>query len=81
MNETVLLIIIFYFAPAFNAVSRGHRNAGAIVALNLLLGWTLLGWTGCPRLVVHRQHEAPSRPLSGRSRRRSFVGRQGAGNQ
>jgi len=33
-----------YCLPAAFAVLRRHHNAGAIAALNLLLGWTLLGW-------------------------------------
>jgi hypothetical protein len=31
-----------YFLPTF--VSTRKRNAGAIFALNLFLGWTVLGW-------------------------------------
>jgi len=34
--------LFFYFLPSI--VGRKKRNAGAIVALNLLLGWTILGW-------------------------------------
>lgn len=33
-----------YFLPSIIAGSRGHMSAAAIVALNLLLGWTALGW-------------------------------------
>jgi hypothetical protein len=36
--------IAFYFAPAWVAQSRGHRNRMAILVLNLLLGWSVLGW-------------------------------------
>ena len=39
-----LVFCIFYFVPAINAKSRHHKNTAAIVALNLLLGWTLIGW-------------------------------------
>lgn len=44
--EWFLLILAagIYLIPACNAVGRHHNNAGAIFALNLLLGWTLLGW-------------------------------------
>jgi hypothetical protein len=28
------------------AEERRHRNLAAIVVLNLLLGWTFLGWVG-----------------------------------
>ena len=38
------LILALYFAPAIEAHRRKHRNRGAIRVLNLLLGWTVLGW-------------------------------------
>lgn len=40
----LLLLIVFYFLPSLVANKRRHANAGAIFALNLLLGWTFLGW-------------------------------------
>lgn len=36
--------ILLYVLPGVIAVRRRHPNATAIVALNLLLGWTFLGW-------------------------------------
>ena len=38
------LLILAYFLPAFIAFRRKHHNRFAILALNLLLGWTFLGW-------------------------------------
>jgi hypothetical protein len=37
-----------YFLPTAVAFEkkRNHHNKGAIFALNLLLGWTLIGWVG-----------------------------------
>ena len=35
---------LLYFIPAIVAESRKHRNSSAILILNLLLGWTFLGW-------------------------------------
>lgn len=40
----VILGIVFYFLPTIIARSRAKRNLGAIFALNLLLGWCLIGW-------------------------------------
>jgi uncharacterized membrane protein YqaE (UPF0057 family) len=37
-------ILIVYFLPLVVASSRRHKNKSAITVLNLLLGWTLLGW-------------------------------------
>lgn len=46
MEMFVLLVIIavVYFAPTIIAVRCDHKNHGAIAVLNLLLGWTFLGW-------------------------------------
>lgn len=42
----LLIFIPFYFIPTFIAFSRKKGNTGAIFALNLLLGWSLIGWAG-----------------------------------
>lgn len=47
MNENDALLIVAigaYFIPLLVAIARGHANRLAIGVLNLLLGWTLLGW-------------------------------------
>lgn len=36
----------FYFVPSLLAWTRKHRSLPAIIALNILLGWTGLGWIG-----------------------------------
>jgi hypothetical protein len=42
---TVLAVgLFFYFLPAFIAWQRNHHALLAIFILNLLLGWTFLGW-------------------------------------
>ena len=40
----VVLIFGFYFLPTLIAFLRQHKNKLAIFLLNLLLGWTVLGW-------------------------------------
>jgi len=44
--ELLLVILIFalYFLPTLIAFLRQHKNKLAIFLLNLLLGWTVLGW-------------------------------------
>jgi hypothetical protein len=50
MVGAILLLIFLavglalYFLPALIAGSRHHPNATAIFVLNLLLGWTFIGW-------------------------------------
>ena len=46
----ITLLTLFYLFPTAVAVYRGRANTGAIFALNLFLGWSLI-WLGtCPRL-------------------------------
>jgi len=33
-----------YLLPAELAYARRHRNKGAVLALNVLGGWTVVGW-------------------------------------
>ncbi len=42
--EFALVPLLLYFLPWIIALIRGHHNAGAIFLLNLLLGWTFIGW-------------------------------------
>jgi len=38
------LVLVIYFLPTIVAGWHRHHNSSAICALNLLLGWTFLGW-------------------------------------
>lgn len=38
------ITIVLYFVPTFIALFTDHRKAKQIFALNLLLGWTIIGW-------------------------------------
>ena len=40
----IIIGLLFYFIPGIVASVRKHRNRMAIGILNLLLGWTLIGW-------------------------------------
>ncbi len=35
---------VFYFLPSIIALARSKRNLLSIFLLNLLLGWTFIGW-------------------------------------
>ena len=39
-----ILLVIGYLLPSFVAIARGHQSWWEIVAFNLLLSWTVLGW-------------------------------------
>jgi hypothetical protein len=40
----VIIGIAFYFLPTIVAVARHYRSTGSVVVVNLLLGWTVIGW-------------------------------------
>jgi len=40
----LIFILVVYFIPAIVAWSRSKINTPAIFTLNLLFGWTLIGW-------------------------------------
>jgi ABC-type transport system involved in cytochrome c biogenesis permease component len=71
----LIIVAVPYFAPSIVAFVRHHHNQWAIFALNLLLGWTGLGWIGAlvwsltrptpqPSVVhvYHDQTEPPAEP-------------------
>ena len=39
-----VLILPAYFLPGLIALVRGHANKVAILILNAVVGWTVLGW-------------------------------------
>lgn len=73
MNDTAsglffIIVLVFgvflYFLPAVVAAYRQKRNAGAIAVLNLLLGWTVLGWIIALVWAVTEDAPAPKPEIS-----------------
>lgn len=47
---TVILLVLIaaiYLLPTLMAFARDHPRRGAITLVNILFGWTLLGWLVC----------------------------------
>lgn len=44
MDGFAILLLLLYFLPSLIAGLRSHNNLNSVFALNLLLGWTVLGW-------------------------------------
>jgi len=40
----MVLLWVLYFIPSVVAFLRGHRSKVAILTLNILLGWSGVGW-------------------------------------
>lgn len=40
----IALAVSVYFAPSIVAGCRNHHQGGAILVINVFLGWTFVGW-------------------------------------
>jgi len=40
----LIALVIVYFYPTIVAYNRRHTNKEALFVLNLLLGWSIIGW-------------------------------------
>lgn len=40
----IIIIVAAYFLPTLAAMGKKKKNTLAIFLLNLLLGWTIIGW-------------------------------------
>ena len=39
-----ILLILLYLLPSAIAIHRGHGSVGGIITLNIVTGWTVIGW-------------------------------------
>jgi hypothetical protein len=64
----IFCALVLYLIPTFVAWWRSHRQLMAIAALNLLLGWTFVGWVAAlvwALIAVHRGTEGRGdRPMA-----------------
>ena len=67
LGVLVLLGIAIYLLPVSIAASRSHPNTLAIGALNILLGWTMLGWIAALVWALTSSGKQTVRPLSAAS--------------
>lgn len=50
------LLILAYLLPTFLAFDQGHRRRVLISVLNVLLGWTIIGWIGLLLWLMTQSH-------------------------
>jgi hypothetical protein len=60
-TTVIILLVAAYFLPALIALMRKVPNAGSVVVINLLLGWTLVGWAVSLAMAARSQATIPSR--------------------
>ncbi|OGG48945.1 hypothetical protein A3G63_01820 [Candidatus Kaiserbacteria bacterium RIFCSPLOWO2_12_FULL_52_8] len=42
-----LILFVIYFIPSIVAFAKGKGDALLICLLNLVIGWTVIGWIAC----------------------------------
>lgn len=52
-----------YCLPSYIAFRRQHKNRAAVLALNLMTGWTVLGWIGAMVWAFTNNIEERSAPV------------------
>jgi hypothetical protein len=58
---TIAFWVLVYFLPAIVGFYRKHHRAWAIFALNLFLGWTVVGWIVAMVWAATRASLSPDR--------------------
>lgn len=63
----VMIGLFIYLLPAFIAYERAHANRHAILLINLLFGWSVIGWIGSLvwSVTSSRTHATSSASSSG----------------
>ena len=67
----IVASIAAYFTPSIVALIRHVPNAGSVIVIDLLAGWTVIGWIVARAMACRSQYAAPPAPYrqpgSGRS--------------
>jgi hypothetical protein len=61
----MIVMLALYFLPAIIAAARHHPQSVVIFVLNLLVGWTFLGWVAA--IVWACIRITPRDPIANRS--------------
>lgn len=59
---TILVLLPLYFLPTFLAVRRKSSQIAAVVLIDILLGWTVIGWIVALILALTSRTTMPPMP-------------------
>ncbi|MEV7401744.1 superinfection immunity protein [Streptomyces sp. NPDC091267] len=51
--------MLAYFVPTVVALTRGVPNKGSVIVINLLLGWTVVGWIVALAMAARSSQQQP----------------------
>lgn len=62
MEYAIFAGLALYLVPSFVAAGRDHYRAEIVIALNLALGWTVIGWVALLAWALRSPATPPRRP-------------------
>mgnify|MGYP001607538217 CR=1 FL=1 len=62
----LLVFLPLYLLPTIVAIFRKRPNTGVVAALNILLGWTCVGWVVALVLALGAGRQGPNGACDGR---------------
>jgi Superinfection immunity protein len=57
-----IIIFVLYFLPTVIGLVRGVRNIGSVIVINVLLGWTVIGWIVALAMAVRSVDRTKATP-------------------
>ena len=57
---TIAVLLSLYMSPTITAALRGVPNVGSVLAINLLLGWSLVGWAVAWAIALRTRPQPPT---------------------
>lgn len=58
----IIVSIAAYFAPSIVALARHVPNTGSVIVIDLLAGWTVIGWIVALAMACRSQYAPPPEP-------------------
>ncbi|RAW93832.1 MULTISPECIES: superinfection immunity protein [unclassified Photorhabdus] len=56
VNLALAITFLFiYFAPTYVASRRMHKHIYFVAFVNIIVGWTIIGWLGCMAWALTKQ--------------------------
>lgn len=58
----IVVLVLLYFLPSMLAWKGGKRRKWKITAVNVLTGWTIIGWIAAMLMTWAYEEPAPDQP-------------------
>jgi GDSL-like Lipase/Acylhydrolase family/Superinfection immunity protein len=70
----IILVLVFYLLPSVIATTRKVQHDSAIILINVIFGWTILGWIAALIWAIVEQPRGDMQPPKIHGRRETWLG-------